>query len=222
MKRNYQKQNHRIKPNISKARPEQFKYKANRLYLAFNKPYAVLSQFTKDVASVKATLKDFDFPAHVYPVGRLDFDSEGLLLLSDDSRLNGYLLDPIYGHERSYLVQVENIPSAASLSKLEKGVIIEGRKTRPCKVELLEDEPSLPERSMPIRFRKNIPTSWLKMTLSEGRNRQVRKMTASIGHPTLRIVRISIGQLSLNTLDLAPGSWCQLDEAELSKCFIQS
>lgn len=178
---------------------------ANKLLCyAFNKPYAVLSQFSSD-GSNKRTLAEFGFPRDVYPIGRLDYDSEGLILLSNDGSLNKRLLDPNNAHPRTYLAQVDNIPDAAALEKLQRGVIIEARKTLPAQARLLDNEPDLPPRPVPIRFRKNIPTSWLELTISEGKNRQVRKMTAAIGHPTLRLIRVAIGNLSLFDLELDPG-----------------
>ena len=168
-------------------------------YVLFYKPYGVLSQFTG--AAGQRTLGDFGpFPRDVYPVGRLDADSEGVLLLTNDNELKHRLLHPRYGHRRTYLVQVERRPSDEALSRIREGVIVEGRRTQPAEVELLRQEPALPPRSRPIRFRKSVPTSWLRITLTEGRNRQVRKMTASVGHPTLRIVRISIGPFSISGL----------------------
>ena len=170
---------------------------AECMYLAFYKPYGVLSQFTQPEGSEKKTLSEFAFPPHVYPLGRLDYDSEGLLLLTDDSRLNQLLLDPVYGHARTYWVQVESLPSAQQLTLLSTGVTVQGRKTRPACVRLLNCEPTLPSRPVPIRQRKNIPTSWLELVLTEGRNHQVRRMTAAVGCPTLRLVRIAIGRLTL-------------------------
>lgn len=187
------------------------------LYLAFNKPYAVLSQFTQPEGSNKETLAGFGFPAGVYPVGRLDYDSEGLLLLSDDSSLNNFLLDPRNRHPRSYLAQVEGIPTPDALQRLETGVTIEGKPTLPAQARLLADEPELPPRPVPIRFRQNIPTAWIHLTLTEGRNRQVRRMTAAVGYPTLRLVRVSIGELDLLEMGLAPGEWRRLTPAELKR-----
>jgi 23S rRNA pseudouridine2457 synthase len=186
-----------------------FTPRADRLYLAFYKPYGVLSQFTQPPDSEKQTLALFDFPPDVYPIGRLDWDSEGLLLFSDDGSLNTILLDPKNGHWRTYYVQVENIPSQTALQNLEKGVIIESKMTLPAKATLIE-EPELPPRTVPIRFRQNIPTAWIALSLTEGRNRQVRKMTAAVGHPTLRLVRQAIGSLKLDRLNLQPGQWRQL------------
>ena len=188
-------------------------------YIAFFKPFEVLTQFTREPGSEKRTFAEFDFPKNVYPIGRLDYDSEGLILLSDDSRLNGALLDPKHAHSRTYLAQVERIPSTELVRKLETGVLIEGRKTMPARAELLDYEPILPERSKPIRYRKNIPTAWIRLTLHEGKNRQVRKMTAAIGHPTLRLVRVQIGNLSIFNLEIEPGAWRYLSNAEVRKCF---
>lgn len=193
----------------------QFRPVAGRTYIAFNKPYAVLSQFTQPAESDKSTLAEFGFPPDVYPLGRLDYDSEGLLLLSDDGRLNQLLLKPSGGHPRTYLAQVENIPSPEQLALLVKGVVIKGYKTLPASVELLDAEPELPVRPVPVRFRKSIPTAWLKLTLTEGRNRQVRHMTAAAGCPTLRLVRVAIGRLNLFNLGLAPGEWVRLSGEQL-------
>jgi 23S rRNA pseudouridine2457 synthase len=169
-------------------------------YFALYKPYQVLSQFSAE--GNKKTLKNFaDVPADVYPVGRLDYDSEGLLILTNDSSLNAALLLPQRAHERTYLVQVEGLVTPNALAALASGVVInvDGKKykTLPSKVGQLEIQPQLPERHPPIRFRKNIPTSWIRLTLKEGKNRQVRKMTAAVGFPTLRLVRHSIGQLNI-------------------------
>lgn len=196
-----------------------FRARAGAKYIAFNKPFAVLTQFSPEkladgAISDKQTLADFNLPKQVYPVGRLDFDSEGLLILSDDGRLTTYLFEG--RHPRTYLVQVENVPSPQTLKGLQSGVIIGGYKTQPCLARLLDSEPNLPERSKPVRFRKSIPTAWIELTLWEGKNRQVRKMTAAVGHPTLRLLRQSIGNLSLAQLDLAPGEWKELNLEELS------
>jgi len=170
------------------------------ILIAFYKPYGVLSQFTRETG--KRSLADFGpFPNDVYPVGRLDADCEGLLLLTNDNDLKTRLTDPKYGHTRTYLVQVEHIPDEQALSTLKEGVMIKGKKTLPANVRLLNEEPDLPDRSVPIRYRKNIPTAWIEMTLQEGRNRQVRHMTAAIGHPTLRLVRIRIGGLGMEGMN---------------------
>jgi len=175
--------------------------------IAFNKPYGVISQFTSD-GSANRTLAAFDFPKNVYSIGRLDADSEGLLLLSDEPELNERLLHPRHAHAREYWAQVERIPTAESLRKLESGTLIEGRKTLQCRAWLLEPQQELPPRDPPIRFRKTVPTCWIGLELIEGKNRQVRKMTASIGHPTLRLVRVRIGQLRL--ADIPIGNWREL------------
>ncbi|MBC8121178.1 MAG: pseudouridine synthase [Gemmatimonadaceae bacterium] len=178
-------------------------------YLVFHKPYDVLTQFTDE--SGRPTLKDYISVPGVYPVGRLDRDSEGLLLLTNDGRLAHRLLEPRYEHPRTYWTQVEGIPDPLALEQLVRGVVIQGTPTRPARVERLT-LPNLPERSVPIRVRKHIPTSWLSLTLIEGRNRQVRRMTAAVGHPTLRLVRVAIGQLSLG--NLTAGTWRELTPAE--------
>jgi 23S rRNA pseudouridine2457 synthase len=181
------------------------------MLLAFHKPYGVLSQFTP-VASPYRTLAEFGFPKSVYPLGRLDADSEGLLLLSNEAGLNSRLLQPRQGHVRTYWAQLERIPSGDSLQRLSQGVIIEGRTTLPCRAWLLDPQPSLPPRNPPIRYRKNVPDCWIALELTEGKNRQVRKMTASLGHPTLRLIRTRIGELELGCL--ASGAWKELSPEE--------
>lgn len=181
------------------------------MLLAFNKPYGVLSQFTSD-GSVNRTLAEFQFPKRVYPIGRLDADSEGLLLLSDEAALNERLLHPRHGHEREYWVQVERIPSLETLKRLEGGVQVQGERTLPCHAWILDPQPSLPPRNPPIRFRKSVQDVWLGLELTEGRNRQVRRMTAAVGHPTLRLLRARIGGFWLGSLE--PGEWKTLSEAE--------
>jgi 23S rRNA pseudouridine2457 synthase len=148
----------------------------------------------------------------VYPVGRLDRDSEGLLLLTDDGRLAHRLTDPRFEHPRTYLVQVERVPAPEALEALRRGVVLNDGPTRPAEVELLDEPPALPDRPVPIRFRKNVPTAWLRLTIREGRNRQVRRMTAAVGHPTLRLVRVAIGPIVLD--DLRPGQWRDLTPDE--------
>ena len=174
------------------------------MLIAFHKPYGVVSQFTPE-SSKSRTLAEFGFPRNVYPIGRLDADSEGLLLLSDEAELNQRLLHPRHGHRRGYWAQVERIPTPEALRKLEKGVLIRGRKTLPCRARILEPPPALPPRDPPIRFRSNVPDCWIDLELSEGKNRQVRRMTAAIGHPTLRLLRARIGGFELG--DLAAGKW---------------
>jgi 23S rRNA pseudouridine2457 synthase len=208
------------------------------MLIAFHKPYGVLSQFTGD-GSPNRALAEFNFPKNVYPIGRLDADSEGLLLLSDEARWNEKLLHPRHAHEREYWAQVEKIPSLESLRKLERGILIQGRKTLPCRAWILVPQPEvesragilpaqigetekllaptrsqgrqdacptlIPPRVPPIRFRKSVPDCWIGLELIEGKNRQVRKMTAAIGHPTLRLLRVRIGDFWLG--DLPQGQW---------------
>lgn len=181
------------------------------MLIAFHKPYGVLSQFTSD-GSPNRTLAEFGFPKNVYPIGRLDADSEGLLLLSDESEWNARLLEPRNAHQREYWVQVERIPTDESLQQLQAGVLIQGRKTLPCRVSMLSPQPSVAPRDPPIRFRKTVPDCWLAMELLEGKNRQVRRMTAAVGHPTLRLLRVRIGGLQLNSLPA--GEWRILNTAE--------
>ena len=230
------------------------------MLIAFNKPYGVVSQFTPACAdgaasarqgpdgSPNRTLAEFGFPKDVYPIGRLDADSEGLLLLSDEPAWNERLLHPSHAHEREYWAQVERIPSPEALKKLERGVSIQGRKTLPCRAWILEPQPEIipapvaasrqsaadcpsekmaalcrdaatpkvPPRVPPIRFRKSVPDCWIGLELIEGKNRQVRRMTAAIGHPTLRLIRVRIGNLWLG--DLAAGQWriLTMNECELA------
>ncbi len=175
-------------------------------YVLFNKPYGVLSQFT--ALGRWRSLAEFGLPPRVYAAGRLDADSEGLLLLTDDGALIQALLGPHSKVEKTYVVQVEGRPEEATLEELRNGVLIEGRRTLPCSARLLEVAPAFPERSPPVRVRKQVGTSWVEIRLREGRNRQVRRMTASVGHPTLRLVRIAIGAFELG--DLLPGRWVEL------------
>jgi len=184
---------------------------AHGVLIAFHKPYGVISQFTPD-GSPNRTLAEFNFPKGVYPIGRLDADSEGLLLLSDEAALNQQLLHPRRGHRRIYWVQVEKIPTPEALAELEKGIVVQSRRTLPCRARLLEPQPEMPPRTPPIRERKTIPTAWIAMELVEGKNRQVRRMTAAIGHPTLRLVRVRIGDFEL--AGLPAGEWKILPPAE--------
>ena len=221
------------------------------MLIAFHKPCGVVSQFTSD-GSPHRTLAEFGFPKNVYSIGRLDADSEGLLLLSDEPELNERLLHPRRAHEREYWAQVERIPTPEVLQKLSRGVVIQSRKTLPCRAWRLDPQPEmigelstardnvmssnqhtpnskegsktmnlcrefpslegsvpmLPPRDPPIRFRKTVPTCWIGLELVEGKNRQVRRMTAAIGHPTLRLVRVRIGGLRLG--NLPPGRWKEL------------
>jgi 23S rRNA pseudouridine2457 synthase len=193
--------------------------------IAFNKPFGVLSQFTGD-GSPNRALAEFGFPKNVYPIGRLDADSEGLLLLSDEAVWNERLLHPRHAHEREYWAQVERIPAREALDKMEKGLVIQGHPTLPCRAWRLEpqpaagstrcdgmtDERAVPARVPPIRFRKNVPDCWIGLELIEGKNRQVRRMTAAIGHPTLRLMRVRIGKFWLG--ELPPGKWKILSQEE--------
>ncbi|MFM7652320.1 MAG: pseudouridine synthase [Vulcanococcus sp.] len=183
----------------------------------FHKPYGVLSQFTPEPGSRWGCLADHIEMADVYAAGRLDADSEGLLLLTSNGRLQQRLTDPAWGHWRRYWVQVEGIPEPQALERLRDGLIIQGQRTLPAKADVLVD-PQLPERDPPIRWRAQIPTHWLQIELREGRNRQVRRMTAAVGLPTLRLIRVAIdlmdGGPRLDLSGLAPGSWRLVSEAE--------
>lgn len=184
-------------------------------YIIFHKPYGVLCQFTDDSPSPRPTLKKYIDIPEVYSVGRLDFDSEGLLLLTNDGQLKHRLIDPQFAHTRTYWVQVEKIPTEEALQKLQEGVVIQGYRTKPAIAKLLDSEPDLPPRNPPIRFRASIPTAWLELTLTEGKNRQVRKMTAAVGFPTLRLVRVAIAHLYLDNLNV--GEWRDLTDRELQE-----
>ncbi len=184
-------------------------------YFALNKPYGVLSQFSDQ--SNRKTLKGlFNFPKGVYPVGRLDMDSEGLLILTNDKKLTGHLLSPKHHHEKEYYVQVENIPSESVLNNLRDGAVVEEKITLPAKVKLIKP-PNFVERIPPIRNRENIPTAWLSMIITEGRNRQVRKMTAKVGHPTLRLIRVRIKNILIGKLK--PGEVRELSEKEIRELY---
>ncbi len=184
-------------------------------YFVVYKPYGVLSQFTPDQPGQR-TLADLkaDLPRDVYPIGRLDADSEGLLLLSNDPRLNARLLNPLSAHERIYWAQVEGIPTKEALETLRQGVVIRlnGKPyhTRPARAHLLETPPMLPPRQPPIRFRKSVPDQWIEIAITEGKNRQVRRMCAAVGYPVLRLVRVQIGPLRLGE---GPLRHLQLGEA---------
>jgi 23S rRNA pseudouridine2457 synthase len=180
-------------------------------YLVLNKPYGVLCAFTDPGG--RPTLADYVDVPDVYAAGRLDLDSEGLVLLTDDGWLIHRLSHPRYHQPKTYLVQVEQIPEPEALHALRRGVMVRGRRTAPARVEQLPAEPDLPARTKPIRQRQTVPTAWLRLVLTEGRKRQVRHMTAAVGHPTLRLVRVAIGPLELR--DLAPGAWRALRLGEL-------
>jgi 23S rRNA pseudouridine2457 synthase len=182
-------------------------------YFKLYKPYDVLCQFTDDLG--RSTLADYVPVPGVYSVGRLDRDSEGLLLLTDDGGLSHRLTDPRFEHPKTYLVQVEGEPDARALDSIRRGVVLKDGLTRPANVDRLEATPWVPERSVPIRFRKNVPTSWLRLTIREGRNRQVRRMTAAVGFPTLRLIRISLGPVELG--NLAPGELRELSLEEITQ-----
>lgn len=183
-------------------------------YLLFNKPYNVLSQFTAGTAKAETkTLADFVRVPNVYPAGRLDLDSEGLLLLTDDGEFQHRVAEPRFAHPRTYWAQVEGLITVDALAKLESGVFIQDYRTKPARGRQME-EPDIWPRMPPVRFRKSIPTSWLELILTEGRNRQVRRMTAAVGIPTLRLVRAAIGSLTLR--GLASGEWRDLNENEVA------
>lgn len=183
--------------------------------IAFNKPYGVLACFTDPDG--RPTLADYiDLPG-VYAAGRLDLDSEGLLLLTSDGTLAHHITDPQHKLPKLYLAQVERIPTEEALEQLRQGVLLSGKKTRPAEVRLLADAPQMPDRPVPIRFRKNVPTAWVEITLREGLNRQVRRMTAAVGHPTLRLVRVAIGPIALG--DLPPGQWREMPNHEIAQIF---
>ena len=211
------------------------------MLIAFHKPHGVLSQFTPHHPGQR-TLAEFGFPKNVYPIGRLDADSEGLLLLSDEAALNERLLHPRHAHEREYWAQVERIPAPEALAQLARGVMVQGRRTLPCRAWILEPQPiiadthggagasaertsstsirallmaatiTLPPRDPPIRFRKSVSTCWIGLELVEGKNRQVRRMTAAIGHPTLRLIRVRIGRFRLE--NTPAGMWKRLSPAQ--------
>jgi len=173
--------------------------------ILLNKPFGVLSQFTdRGTEGARATLSDYVAVPGVYPAGRLDRDSEGLLLLTDDGRLQARIADPRFKSPKTYLVQVEGAPDEAALAALRRGVMLKDGMTRPAEAEAI-DPPALWERDPPVRFRKSVPDSWISLTIREGRNRQVRRMTAAVGLPTLRLVRWRIGEWSLDGLGL--GEW---------------
>ena len=177
--------------------------------ILFNKPYGVLSQFTdRGTPAARATLSDYINVPHVYPAGRLDRDSEGLLILTDDGALQARIASPQHKTPKTYVVQVEGEPDPASLDQLRSGVVLNDGPTRPACADRIAP-PSLWPRDPPVRFRKSVADSWLQITITEGRNRQVRRMTAAVGYPTLRLVRLRIGAWELG--DLAPGAWREVE-----------
>ena len=183
----------------------------SRVLIALHKPFGVLSQFTPD-GSPNRTLADFGLPKGIYPIGRLDADSEGLLLLSDEADLNQRLLHPRQAHERLYWAQVEKVPAEDALRSMARGVEMQGRRTLPCRAWLLAPQPEVAPRVPPIRVRLSIPTAWIGLELIEGKNRQVRRMTAAIGHPTLRLLRVRIGDFEL--AGLPAGTWRELSRPD--------
>lgn len=185
--------------------------------IIFNKPYGVLSQFTPEKGSEWKTLALYGLPKGIYSAGRLDADSEGLLILSDNHDLVTELLDPKCAHPREYWVQVEGVPGEEAMRRLEKGVKIGDYITKPCKAIFLNPPPELPPRTPPIRIRKSIPDTWISIVLTEGKNRQVRRMTAAVGNPTLRLYRNRIGKLILSEYHLKPGAWKELTLEEQKK-----
>ena len=178
------------------------------MLIALNKPYLVHCKFTDDQDPPRPTLAQFGLPPRVYVAGRLDHDSEGLLLLTDDGKLNQRLTDPRWKAPKTYLAQVEGIPSESALERLRRGVDLKDGRTLPATARAIEPPPWLWPRTPPIRFRKSVPDAWLSLTIKEGRNRQVRRMTAAVGLPTLRLVRITIGPYALD--GLAPGQWREI------------
>ena len=174
-------------------------------YVIFNKPYGVLTQYTDQLG--RPTLKKYIHIKGIYPVGRLDMDSEGLLLLTNDGDLNHWLASPKNRMYKTYWAQVEGIPTEEQLLSLRKGILLEGRKTLPTKVKVI-DEPKVWERPVPIRFRKSVPTSWIEMSIMEGQNHQVKRMTAAVGLPCLRLIRVSIGNILLGNLE--PGRFMMI------------
>ena len=181
------------------------------MLIAFNKPYGVLSQFTDKgtAGSTRPTLSAYIDVPGVYPAGRLDRDSEGLLMLTDDGKLQARIAEPKHKMEKTYWAQVEGLPDEAALQAFRTGLDLKDGRTRPARVALIDEPPGLWERDPPIRYRKSVPDCWLEISISEGKNRQVRRMTAAIGHPTLRLIRCSIGDWTLD--GLKPGEWRAVD-----------
>ena len=184
------------------------------MLIAFNKPYGVLCQFTDTSATPRRTLAEFGLPPRVYAAGRLDFDSEGLLLLTDDGALAHRYTDPRHKQSKTYLVQVEGSPQDDQLEQLRRGVVLNDGRTRPAQARHATPPQDLWPRDPPVRFRKSIPDAWLELILTEGRNRQVRRMTAAVGLPTLRLIRTAIDTHGLD--GLAPGQWRELTPAEVT------
>ncbi len=180
-------------------------------YILFHKPYNVLSQFTPEDGA--KSLAEFGLPKDVYPAGRLDKDSEGLLLLTDDGLLIEKLLNPKNEKPKTYWVLVERVPTEDELEKMRNGLKIEDYETRPCQVKILDPQPEVPPRSPPVRTRKTVEDIWIEVRIVEGKNRQVRKMTAAIGHPTLRLIRKKIANLDLGTI--AAGEWMEIPKSEI-------
>lgn len=180
-------------------------------YILFHKPYDVLSQFTSEDGA--RALGEFNLPKDVYPAGRLDKDSEGLLLLTDDGPMIEKLLNPKNEKKKTYWVLVERVPTMDELETLKNGLLIEDYKTRPCEVKILDPQPVIDPRDPPVRLRKTVVDVWIEIKIVEGKNRQVRKMTAKIGHPTLRLIRVKIGDLEL--LNLRPGEWREISKEEV-------
>lgn len=189
------------------------------MLIAFNKPYGVLSQFNSNPGDIgQRTLKEFDFPPKVLPLGRLDMDSEGLLLFTDEKALEDKLLHPRFQHRRRYLTLVEGVPDEAAMSELRSGkLVIKGHRCLPCRAKILKQAPDIPDRDPPVRVRKQIIDTWLRLELREGKNRQVRRMTAAVGYPTLRLLREGIGALPLG--DLPVGTWRELSQEERDAVF---
>lgn len=175
-------------------------------YILFHKPYGVLSQFTPEDGA--RSLAEFNLPADVYAAGRLDKDSEGLLLLTNDGPLIEKLLNPKSDKPKTYWALVERIPTREELQRMQSGLKIEDYLTKPCKAHILDPQPEVPPRDPPVRIRKTVQDIWIELTITEGKNRQVRKMTAAIGHPTLRLMRVKLGNLELG--ELKPGEWREI------------
>jgi 23S rRNA pseudouridine2457 synthase len=181
-------------------------------YILFFKPYQVLCQFSGEGTTLSS---GFNLPADVYPAGRLDKDSEGLMILSDDGPFIQRLTHPRFEKKKTYWAQVEGIPEQKSIEQFRKGLQIKDYRTKPCQAKLIQPDLEIPDRNPPIRYRKNIPTTWMEIALSEGKNRQVRRMTAAIGHPTLRLIRVGIGRIHWQNYHLVPGEWREITASEI-------